>query len=499
MTNPIQGRVEYVMGGFLESDFNEDGSVDGDDFLIWQGGFNQFDGDATKMDGDATDDGFVDGNDFLIWQGQFGSGGAAAAAVPEPGTLGLLGLMLVGLALGSIRRNQGGQIMKKGLLPAIAIGLTIAATAMASSTNDREYWLGDDDGVTAGSPVNTTVDSAVPESGTQQDLDSYGASPTYVDVGPSGLARPGAGAGELGIQFVAADQRHLEGDRLGLPETTASSTGGFGPLDYSGIANRGFQLWVNPGVGASAEDQHIVMDKIQHGFGITADGNWFMQYNGAAHDTGVAVATDQWYHVMVVRPFGPSGPNNGARFYLDGVVIDAIGGGYNAVPEDNVLTIGANTGDLFDTIPGESNFFDGVLDDLEMFVMGTSTDTATDWGTFHLAEDNPIVAAEWGGLPDGDMDGDNDVDDDDVTLFIGNWRAENVVNGIYAGDINTRGLGDFNYDGQVNFSDWYMLRANHPDGGALNLGELLGGVPEPASGILAILGVVALGGMRRRR
>ena len=49
---------------YLEADFNEDGSVDGDDFLIWQGGFNQFpDGDATKMQGDANIDGYVDGDD----------------------------------------------------------------------------------------------------------------------------------------------------------------------------------------------------------------------------------------------------------------------------------------------------------------------------------------------------------------------------------------------------------------------------------------------------
>ena len=78
---------------FDPADFNKDGLVDGDDFLIWQTGFGTETG-ATQADGDADGDGAVDGNDFLIWQTGFGSGvpGSGAAAIPEPAA-GLLALV----------------------------------------------------------------------------------------------------------------------------------------------------------------------------------------------------------------------------------------------------------------------------------------------------------------------------------------------------------------------------------------------------------------------
>ena len=67
-------------GPQFRADFNNDGEVDGDDFLIWQAGFNIDDR------GDANGDGVTDGDDFLIWQSEFGSGNGSlsSAAVPEP-------------------------------------------------------------------------------------------------------------------------------------------------------------------------------------------------------------------------------------------------------------------------------------------------------------------------------------------------------------------------------------------------------------------------------
>jgi hypothetical protein len=60
------------------ADFDFDGDVDGDDFLIWQASF------GVDIGGDADFDGDTDGDDFLTWQAQFGSGnGAASTAVPE--------------------------------------------------------------------------------------------------------------------------------------------------------------------------------------------------------------------------------------------------------------------------------------------------------------------------------------------------------------------------------------------------------------------------------
>ena len=94
---------------FFEADFDEDGDVDGNDFLKWQTGFGTQTG-AQKSDGDYDHDGDVDGNDLLGWQVEFpspGSGGISSATVPEPSSIALaLGLWAVAMFLrrGEIKR-----------------------------------------------------------------------------------------------------------------------------------------------------------------------------------------------------------------------------------------------------------------------------------------------------------------------------------------------------------------------------------------------------------
>jgi hypothetical protein len=51
-------------------DFNDDGKVDGVDFLIWQSHYPTASG-ATRAQGDANGDGKVDGVDFLAWQAAY--------------------------------------------------------------------------------------------------------------------------------------------------------------------------------------------------------------------------------------------------------------------------------------------------------------------------------------------------------------------------------------------------------------------------------------------
>jgi hypothetical protein len=111
-------------GGPLPADFNGDDKVDGDDLPVWEAAFGVDDSADADGDGDS------DGNDFLAWQstlgatgsaggvyigaveyltGPFtgGSSGAGASAVPEPGSLALLLLMLPVLAcrrMSSFRR-----------------------------------------------------------------------------------------------------------------------------------------------------------------------------------------------------------------------------------------------------------------------------------------------------------------------------------------------------------------------------------------------------------
>jgi hypothetical protein len=68
----------------LAGDFDGDGDVDGNDFLLWQRGLGTTPLMAGAAHGDADGDRDVDGADLGLWSGNFGQGGgesAAAAAV----------------------------------------------------------------------------------------------------------------------------------------------------------------------------------------------------------------------------------------------------------------------------------------------------------------------------------------------------------------------------------------------------------------------------------
>ena len=88
-----------ILDLFIPGDFNGDGVVDGEDFLVWQLGFGTTSG-ATAETGDADGDGDVDGEDFLTWQANLGEmlpppsrGGGGASGVPEPTTFALVGVL----------------------------------------------------------------------------------------------------------------------------------------------------------------------------------------------------------------------------------------------------------------------------------------------------------------------------------------------------------------------------------------------------------------------
>ena len=100
--HPTGGSSAITLRDFqlFTGDFDEDGDVDGADFLTWQRSFGLDDG------GDADFDGDTDENDLLIWQAGYGQPAAlasASAVVPEPTSVLMLCIGFIGAALGRRR------------------------------------------------------------------------------------------------------------------------------------------------------------------------------------------------------------------------------------------------------------------------------------------------------------------------------------------------------------------------------------------------------------
>ena len=67
-------------------DFDQDGDVDGADFLSWQRGYGM-NGEPSMSDGDGNADGSVDYDDMALWSSAFGSGNFVAADFNEDGSV----------------------------------------------------------------------------------------------------------------------------------------------------------------------------------------------------------------------------------------------------------------------------------------------------------------------------------------------------------------------------------------------------------------------------
>lgn len=76
--------VLTVLGSVgLPGDYNNDGKVDGDDYVIWKQSFNS----TTDLAADGNGNNVVDAADYTVWRDNLGTGGAALAlstTVPEP-------------------------------------------------------------------------------------------------------------------------------------------------------------------------------------------------------------------------------------------------------------------------------------------------------------------------------------------------------------------------------------------------------------------------------
>ncbi|MBN1852136.1 MAG: PEP-CTERM sorting domain-containing protein [Pirellulales bacterium] len=503
--------VEYVTGGAVaDADFDNDGDVDGADFLAWQAGFGTAGGPSQ---GDANGDGQVNSSDLAVWKLQFGTGGAsgsglASAAIPEPaaGFLCLLALALAGTW--SIARS-----CKRQTLTAIVIAGFLALNASAAITVDRDYRLGDDpyegavvDDFVGWATGGDTYDSAgTLAAGDAQDLTVHGF-PTYIDV----TGRPMlSGSDTLGIHFTGTDA--LYGLRWNIPnevwDSAAINTNAppYFPHNYDQIYNTGFQLWVRPSSNRQDVRQDIVTDTSQHGVFITENNTWGFLFDGIRMDTGVAVAFDAWTHVMNRSLSGAFG----GALYINGIAVAARSIVYDN--EETDLCVGS------DQVRGD-HFFEGDLDNLTFFTWGDNTGVADgpqgqvgqDWGTIGPT-DNAWIAgtlATMGVTDAADVDLDGDVDSGDVTRFLLYWRTTSEVfdfdgGGTYpVGDWNSRQAADLDFNGVVNLADAHMLHEGLTAAGlgGLDYGLLHGGsVPEPGSVLLILLGLISLVGMLQRR
>lgn len=382
----------------------------------------------------------------------------------------------------------------------------LVAPALAA-TIDRDYRMGDDpaEGAVTGGAVTTTFDSAG-QIGQGQLVDLTGVNtPTYVAIS----GRPD-GVGGRGIQFNSAQSEYLHGFNLGFPQDSFSAathtTINGGNLDYLGISNRGFQFWARP---SSTAVQTLVMDTNQHGVRINANGRFSMRYAGQDfEDTTQLVSLNTWYHIEVVRPAGAA---NGAQMYVNGIAVAAAPGGYNDDWSD--LVVGANTagddGGNHPQIPspvgftgGTTEFYSGIIDDLKMFVIGTSTSTnPVNYGTFDLMVDNQFVASPVTGIKGvaGDVNNDGVLTQADKNAFIDGWMDRRLVGGFLIGDMFTRSRGDLNLDGITNIQDLLLMQNALSGAGlaAISASEL-SVVPEPTAFAMLIL-VAASTLLRRQR
>jgi hypothetical protein len=318
-------------------------------------------------------------------------------------------------------------------------------------------------------------------------------SPTYVSI----TGRPD-GVGGLGVNFVGANQQYIRGPFLGSPPNSfSSSSEPGGTIDYSGVFDRGFQFWVKP---AATGAQALVVDTLDHGVRILANGNYGMTYAGFTRDSGVPATVGVWRHIQMVSAPEAFGH---ARLYIDGVAKAVRASNYPGTEAE--LVIGANTGG--DTLQnptvftgGTAEFFTGVIDDLKMFVFGSNNATPpVNYGSFQLDPDNDFAAFALSGIP-GDVNNVGGFTSADVTAFISGWQYENVVNGVRLGDVFSHGKGDLNLDGITDIHDLAIIQGLLPAAGLPLITAAQLGIPEPASAMLAIA-AAAMGAnqVRRRR
>jgi hypothetical protein len=206
-----------------------------------------------------------------------------------------------------------------------------------------------------------------------------------------------------------------------------------------------------------------------------------------------------------------------AVMYVDGMAVRAVSGAYN-LRDTSDLTIGTTTGgnqSFF--LGGRSEFFDGVMDDVQLMVIGSNS--SEDYGMLDFFAENAYARdVAFAGIDTADVNLDGRVAGngtgpaatDDVTAFVEGFFTQKELDlfnteefdPIIVGDIETRRRGDLNVDGIVDLGDWAILNAAAPASASLALNAIrVSQVPEPSGAVLggfALLNVLVFS-LRRRR
>jgi hypothetical protein len=91
---------------FPDGDFNFDGTVDSQDYLLWRSNYGRTSPAYPVIAADGNRDGKVDASDFVLWRrGMASASGTISAAVPEPGAWFMFGLALLSVAASRTRRS----------------------------------------------------------------------------------------------------------------------------------------------------------------------------------------------------------------------------------------------------------------------------------------------------------------------------------------------------------------------------------------------------------
>ena len=227
---------------------------------------------------------------------------------------------------------------------------------------------------------------------------------------------------------------------------------------------------------------------------------------GHGHHDHAGGALNQWSHV-----FHRTVTNTAAVLYINGIAAGLTETDYNL---GLVFTTPANHqviafGNGKDGRGVDVNYFTGTLDDFTIGVAGQNRGIGVpggaDYGIIDLRVDNSYIAWQDGGFDRADVNMNGAVNQQDIDIFVANWRRNftpfaaphPTASNRLVGDFNSRKLGDLNYNGTVNLADAFILHNNIAPGSGLSFSLSALGVPEPTSAALLIGGVAILGWRRR--